>query len=317
MRNDRRATPTRAASTRSTRAASTRSTRSTARRARPPESLSARLATVALSPGLRRVAALLLAEPETISFGTVATVARAAGTSGPTVVRLAHALGYGGFGELRDAARAELSMRLNTDAVRIRAQPAAEPVVALLAIEQANLHDTLSALDQATVAKAVLRLADEARTVWVLPSTQTAGVAARFADQLLILRDGVVLLEGSELRITSRLQALRRGDVLVSLDVPRHELATIRVQREAVGRGAVPLVLAGGLPVALRTDGGLLMQFACATIGPFESLVGLTALTTLLVNGVAAHRPAAAERVRALECAWTTAGLFDAKPLGE
>lgn len=303
MRNDRRA-------------AATRSTRSTAS-ARPPESLSARLAMVSLSPGLRRVAALLLAEPETISFGTVASVAQAASTSGPTVVRLAHALGYAGFGELRDAARAELSMRLNTDAVRIRAEPVAEPLAALLAIEHANLHHTLSALDQATVTRAVRSLADEAHAVWVLPSTQTAGVAARFADQLLILRDGVTLLDGSELRVTSRLQALRRGDVLVSLDVPRHELATIRVQREAVGRGAVPLVLAGGMPVALRTDGGLLLQFACATIGPFESLIGLTALATLLVNGVAASRPAAAERVRELECAWTTAGLFDAKPLGD
>ncbi len=249
-------------------------------------------------------------DPEVIAFGTVASVAAAAGTSGPTVVRLARALGYPGFRELRDAARAELSVRLNTDAVRARAEPAADPVGALLEVERSNLDRTLGDLDTAVMTASVGSLV-AASHVWVLPSTQTEGVAARFVDQLMILRDGVTLLGGSELRVASRLRALRRGDVLVSMDVPRHELATIRLQRDAVGRGAVPLVLAGATPVGLSTRGGQLLRFACATVGPFESLIGLTALVTVLINGVAAAQPSSAARVAELERAWTTAGLFD------
>lgn len=276
-------------------------------------SISARLARTTLSPALRRVAELLLVDPEAIAFGTVASVADRAGTSAPSVIRLATALGFAGFSDLRDAARAELSIRLNTDAVRVRAEPVADPVAALLSVERQNLDTTLGALD-ATTLDAVLDLVDDDdRAVWILPSTQTAGVALRLADQLMIVRDGVTLLDGSEMRVMSLTRALRRGDVFVSMDVPRHEMATVRVQADAVGRGAVPVVLTGSVPVALDTTGGHLLTFACDSVGPFDSLVGLTALSTLLVNGlVTRRRRTSARRLGALERTWTTTGLFDA-----
>lgn len=276
-------------------------------------SISARLARTSLSPALRRVAELLLVDPEAIAFGTVASVAERAGTSTPSVVRLAVALGFAGFGELRDAARAELSVRLNTDAVRVRAEPVSDPVAALLAVEQQNLEATLGALDPRAVEAVGDLLDDDGRGIWILPSTQTAGVALRFADQLMIVRDGVTLLDGSEMRVMSLTRGLRKGDVLVSMDVPRHELATVRVQGDAVRRRAVPIVLTGSVPVALDTSGGHLLTFACDSVGPFDSLVGLTALTTLLVNDlVTRRRSTSARRLGALERTWTTTGLFDA-----
>ncbi|MDZ7676044.1 MAG: MurR/RpiR family transcriptional regulator [Acidimicrobiales bacterium] len=266
-----------------------------------------------MSPALRKVAELLLVDPEAVAFGTVSSVAERAATSTPSVIRLATALGYSGFAELREAARAELSIRLRTDAVRVRAVPTDDPLTDLLEVEQANVADTLHGLDRDLVEDALALLDDEARKVWVLPSTQTAGLAARFVDQLMMVRDGVEFLDGSELRIMSRIGAVRRGDAIVSMDIARHELATVRAQAAAVERGAVPIVLAGALPVALVTDGGLLLPFASATVGPFDSLVGLTVLTTLLVNDLVRRRqPEAADRLSALERTWTTTGLFEA-----
>jgi DNA-binding MurR/RpiR family transcriptional regulator len=281
---------------------------------RPPSStISARLAGATLSPALRRVAELLLVDPEAIAFGTVASVAERAGTSTPSVVRLATALGYEGFADLRDAARAELSIRLNTDAVRVRAKTPADPVAELLATEQANITDTLEGLDPDVLDAVVALLDDDDRRVWVLPSTQTEGVAMRFADQVAIARDGVTLLAGSELRMMSVVRGLRRGDVLVSMDIARHELATVRVQGDAVRRGAVPVVLAGALPNALSTERGHLLRFASEATGPFDSLVGLTVLTTLLANLLVDRRRAeTARRLGGLERTWTTTGLFEA-----
>lgn len=259
------------------------------------------------------MAELLLVDPEAVAFGTVSSVAERAETSTPSVIRLATALGYSGFSALRDAARAELSTRLRTDAVRVRTAPADDPVAQLLEVEQANVADTLHGLDGESLSDALDLLDDEGRTVWVLPSTQTAGVAARFVDQLMMLRNGIEFLEGSELRVMSRIGAVRRADVIVSMDIARHELATVRAQASAVERGAVPIVLAGALPIALSTDGGLLLPFASATAGPFDSLVGLTVLTTLLVNDlVRLRQPEAAQRLSALERTWTTTGLFEA-----
>ncbi len=260
------------------------------------------------------MAELLLVDPEAIAFGTVASVSERAGTSTPSVVRLATALGYDGFAELRDAARAELSLRLNTDAVRVRnAAAAADPISALVEVEQENVAATLSNVDPDTLAELVHLLDDDARRIWVLPSTQTAGVALRFADQLMIVRDGVSLLDGSEMRIMSLTRAIRRGDVFVSMDVPRHENATVRIQGDAVSRGAVPVVMSGAVPVGLDTTGGYLLPFAVKSAGPFDSLVGLTALATLLVNGlVDRRRRETSRRLGSLERAWTTTGQFEA-----
>ena len=261
------------------------------------------------------MAELLLVDPESIAFGTVASVAEKVGTSAPSVVRLAAALGFDGFAGLRDATRAELSLRLNTDAVRVRSEEArpGDPIAALLDVDQRNVATTLGQVAPATLKSVLDLLDDDERSVWVLPSTMTAGIAQRFVDQLMIVRPRVVLLDGSEMRITSLTRALRRGDLFVSMDVPRHEHATVRIQADAVGRGAVPVVLSGAIAVGLATTGGYVLPFATESVGPFDSLVGLTVLATLLVNGlVDRRRGETSKRLASLERAWTTTGLFEA-----
>lgn len=261
------------------------------------------------------MAELLLVEPEAVAFGTVASVAERAGTSTPSVVRLATALGYTGFAGLREAARGELSLRLNTDAVRVRSATGThgDQLGALIEAEQRNVAQTLGQLDPATLTGVVDLLDDDGRAVWILPSTMTAGVAQRFADQMMMIRDRVHLLDGSEMRITSLIRALRRGDVFVSMDVPRHEHATVRMQADAVQRGAVPVVVSGAVTVGLSTRGGFLLPFTTGSVGPFDSLVGLTVLATALLNGmVDRRRDQTAKRLGALERAWTTTGLFEA-----
>ena len=56
-----------------------------------------------LSPAERRVAEVVLEQPELVAFGTVARVADKAGTSGASVLRLAARLGYQGFTDLQAA----------------------------------------------------------------------------------------------------------------------------------------------------------------------------------------------------------------------
>lgn len=280
---------------------------------RPPKtrSISARLAEAQLSPAQRQVAELLLVDPEAIAFGTAASVAARAETSTPTVVRLATTLGYEGFADLRDAARAELSMRLATDAVRVRSAAPASDLDALRQAEHHNVDTTLDELDAAALDRALALITDPERRVWVLPSTQTEGVAARFVDQLQLLGRRAVLLVGSEFRAVTSLQALRKGDVVLSMDVPRHEPALVRIQQEAVEAGALPVVLTGSVPTSLATRGGAVLAFATASVGPFDSLVGLTVLANLLINACSEHqKPTAAKRLAALEATWTRTGAL-------
>jgi DNA-binding MurR/RpiR family transcriptional regulator len=269
------------------------------------------LAQASLSPALRQVAELLLVDPEAVAFGTVASVADRAGTSTPTVVRLAAALGYDGFTHLREAARGELSMRLSTDAVRVRSAAPASDLAALRDAECANVTDTLDGLDRVALDRAVDLLDDAKRQVWVLPSTQTEGVAQRLVDQLHLLGRRAVLLVGSEFRNSTSLAAVRRGDVVMTIDIPRHEPAVVRLQDQAVRAGAVPVVVTGSIATSLVTRGGTVLPFTTTSVGPFESLVGLTVVANLLVNALSERRrPEVARRLADLEAAWTRTGAL-------
>jgi DNA-binding MurR/RpiR family transcriptional regulator len=259
------------------------------------------------------VADLLLADPQAIAFGTVASVARQARTSPPTVVRLATALGFEGFGDLRAAARDELSARLSTDAGRAKALPAGGGFESLRASAHHNIDATLDAIDRAILRTAVDLLDDDGRRTWVLASSQTAGVAQRVVDQLAIIGRRVTNLDGSEFRISSMLAKMVPGDVVLSMDVPRHELALLRIQHAAVERGAVPVVITGPPSTAMRVDGGVLLTFSTGSVGAFDSLLGLTVLTEVVVNElVERRRDEVVARLDALDATWTSSGVFEA-----
>ena len=260
----------------------------------------------------RQVADLLVHDPQAVVFGTVSSVAESAGTSTPTVIRFAARLGFDGFTALRDAVREEVSQQLRSAVDRIRQPARGRLLEAALEVERANVERTFAAVDGERVARVTALLADTARRVWVLPSSQTMGVGSHIADDLGLSRPRVVLLNGSEFRIRTVLAAMEPGDVLFSLDIQRHEGWLVRVQRDAVRRGAVPVALTDRLPCSLDLTGGEALTFGCDTTSPFDSQVGLLALGNLLVSGVVERlRPSVQARVETLEATWLDAGLFE------
>jgi DNA-binding MurR/RpiR family transcriptional regulator len=99
--------------------------------------------------------------------------------------------------------------------------------------------------------------------------------------------------------------------VVMTIDIPRHEPAMLRMQALAVHAGAVPVVVTGSVPTALATDGGVVLPFASTSVGPFDSLVGLTVVANLLINSLSERRqPEVAKRLADLESAWTRSGAL-------
>ena len=162
----------------------------------------------------RQVARLVVDDPESVAFGTLGSVAERAGTSAPTVIRFATALGFDGFTALRDSVRVEVSQQLLSAVGRVRYPRGDRLLDQALAVERTNLERTFAALDDATLERATSLLADTGRRVWVLPSTQVAGVGGLLADNLGICRPRVVLLDGTEFRVHTVLTQLEPGDVV-------------------------------------------------------------------------------------------------------
>jgi DNA-binding MurR/RpiR family transcriptional regulator len=80
-----------------------------------------------LSPAERRVAEVVLRDPECVAFGTVARVAERAGTSGASVVRLSTRLGYPGYSGLQAAVQRAIGQQLRPAVERIRSMRPVSP----------------------------------------------------------------------------------------------------------------------------------------------------------------------------------------------
>jgi DNA-binding MurR/RpiR family transcriptional regulator len=264
-----------------------------------------------LSPGERKVADVVHADPEAVAFGTVASVASLARTSGPTVVRFAARLGFAGFVELQSAVREGLSERLRPAVERIRGTPSAPLLARALEVELANVRRSFEALDARSFQGAVRRLADPRRAVFVLPSEQCRPPGSSFAVELSLLRDGVHLVGGSEFRVVSQLARLRRGDTVVLVDLRRHERWIVAAAARLAGAGAQHVVLTDSPLSPLAQGAQHVFVVAAEAAGPFDSNVGVLAVLNALLAGVAeACRSAATRRIDTLEATWVRTGAL-------
>ncbi len=265
----------------------------------------------------RRIAEVLAGEPQAIAFGTVAQVAERAGTSGPSVVRLAVKLGYEGFVALQAAVQQELARQLGPAHDRIRQRPPTDLLSRVLEAEQDNVTRTLAGVQPEVLERAVAHLADRRRHVWVLPGDVTLPVGLSMARQLSQLREGVTLLGGSEAAIGRILGGAEAHDVLVAIDIRRYErslVSTVQVAREQ----EIAVLAITDTPLSPLAGRAAMAFFVAASgVGPFDSMTGALALANLLVGVTSARlRQTAVRRLDAIEGAWGSLSALVAEPGG-
>ncbi len=264
----------------------------------------------------RKIAEVLASEPQTIAFGTVAQVAKRAGTSGPSVVRLAVKLGYGGFVDLQGDVQQELSGQLAPARDRIRQRPPTDLLGRVHAVEHDNVTRTLDAVYPATLERIATVLADRQRHIWILPGEMTAPIAVVLATQLGLLRDGVDLVTGSETAVSRGLAGLAGGDIVVGIDIRRYERALAGMLRWVAGRGADVIAITDSPLSPLAATATETFLIAAQGVGPFDSMIGGLALAHVLAAAVAVRlRVSAASRLDAVESAWTATRALVAEPL--
>ena len=259
----------------------------------------------------RRLAEVVLAEPQTVAFGTVASFARAAETSGASVVRFANHLGYDGFIEFQAAVQEELAGHLRPAVERIR-QPAHDDLVGrTLAVELENITSSLEAIDRRTLSAATVRLANPGARVVVLPGSASFGVGYHLADQLGLLRDGVSLAWGSPAPVTAALASLKRTDVVIAIDVRRYDVAVLDGASLATKRGVPLIAITDSALSPLARRATATFTIAGEGAGPFDSQTGALAVANTLVTAVAQRlRASATRRLDRVEQAWRAAGVL-------
>ena len=147
--------------------------------------------------------------------------------------------------------------------------------------------------------------------VLVLAGDASSGVAALFASELSMLRSGVWLVEGSEVRVARLLADVGPSDVMVVIDLARYDRAVIDIAGRAAGQGAALVSLTDSTLSPLASAAAVTFAAAVTGVGPFDSHVGLLALANALLAGVAARlRRSATDRLDRVEAAWRTANAL-------
>jgi len=258
-----------------------------------------------LTPAERRVAEVVLAQPQLVAFGTVADLAEAAEAGAATVVRLASKLGFDGFSALQASVQHALARQLRPAAERIREPAASDAIGRHRELELDNVSTTLRALDPKALADLVAHLADPAARVFVLSGDASLGVPRQMVGELQSLRDDVALIDGNDVAVRRAIALLRSSDVVVAIDLRRYDRWVVDAAAAARQRGVWTAAITDSLLSPLAAQADRTFTVAAAGGGPFDSHVGTLALANVVVASLADRlRAVATERLDRAEEAW-------------
>ncbi len=263
------------------------------------------------TPAERRVAAVVLEQPQLVAFGTVADLAKQATTSGASVIRLSTKLGFDGFTALQTSVQRDLGRQLRPATARIRQPESGDLLDRSSHLELDNVQTTLDTVDRSRFELAIQALANSASRVLVLTGEASSGIGKQIVSDLSMLRPGVIQVTGSAVRVHRALADMRPGDTLLMLDLPRYDAWLVEAAQAALNRHATVIALSDSVlsPLARRAD--LHFVVSAKSNGPFDSYVGALALAGVLVAGVADRlRTSATESLDRIELAWSEAGVL-------
>ena len=246
-----------------------------------------------LSPQLARAAQYLLDNPAEIAVSTTREIADAAEVTANTVVRLARAVGYDGFDDLREPFRRQVADATLSFPDRARF---------LQSINRGGHHGSLLA-DMAAAAlenveamfagididelKAAADLIARARVANILGVGTAQSLADNFAYVAGMALDNVRSIPGTGLSIDHAAR-FGEGDVLVAMTFSPYRIEIVKAVEMAIRRGVPVIAVTDSLasPIVRGAAHGFVVRNDSPL--PFSSNVAATALLETLLAFVVA-----------------------------
>lgn len=270
-------------------------------------------------PGLtraeRQLATHMLGNWPVTVLGPVAGVARAAGVSAPTVVRLVQKLGYAGYPEFQERLHEELGDRLASPLAKhakwVGGGQNAPVLDRFAGAVFDNLTATLNQIDRGEFSAVAALLADPGRKVALLGGRVTHPVAAYLATALTGMRPGVTLMSTLPNTWPPVLVDMGPGDVLLALDIRRYEGSVGQVVDLAHERGATVVLITDRWVSPAAANARHILPCHIEAPSAWDSIVAPVMLIEALLAAVqAAAWPEAADRLARLEALYARTALF-------
>lgn len=208
----------------------------------------------------RQLVGVLLRDYPVAGLGSVTSLAKDAGVSPPTVIRMARKLGFGGFPEMQAALREEIAEQIKApiakrDDWRTNASDEHKLNQFANAIS-ANVRNTLQRLDPAVFDLVAALLADRHRRPYLVGGRITRSIADYLFNHLQIIRPNVTLLSQSPNVWPQYLLDMDEDAVLIMFDIRRYETDLHKLAKLARERNARIVLFTDqwGSPIAKIAD---------------------------------------------------------------
>lgn len=190
----------------------------------------------------RQLASHIMRNYPVAALGSITVLAKGADVSTPTVVRLAQKLGYRGYPDFQSVVRSEVEERLISPLAKhdrwAGSAPQAHMLNRFAEAVMGNLQATLAQIDHAEFDAIAALLADPGRRVWATGGRITHALADYFVTHMNVIRPGVSLLSDRGNAWPPALIDMKRGDVLLVLDIRRYENSVLQLVELAAEQGA-------------------------------------------------------------------------------
>lgn len=240
-----------------------------------------------LTPAELRVAQALLGDYPAAGLQPVARLAEEANVSPPTVLRLVVKLGFGGYPQIQEALRAELSARTSGP---LEDYPAAaregEPLTVRARALGKALAESQRAQDPTELSAAADLIADRGHRILVTGGRFSWTLAAHLAAFLTLLRPNVEHVPNEAGARAAALLDVDETTVVVAFDYRRYQRDTIAFGRAASTQGAALVVCTDPYLSPLASSATVLLTTTVEGPPPFVTLVPAFALVETLILGV-------------------------------
>lgn len=196
-----------------------------------------------LTPSEERIVQVLLTDYPTAGLGTATSLAKRAGVSDPTVVRLAMKLGFDGFPDFQQRLLADIEARLHSPLLMMGAKRPEMGADSKQGAAIAYMHSVAGTLDKAltttplaTYERAARLLVDAKGKVVMLGGRYSRYVAGMLASYLSQFRPDVTHIEMLSAQQLDLLVDLGKRDVLVTFDYRRYQQDVVAFAEQAAAR---------------------------------------------------------------------------------